>query len=240
MIDKYLFPIAAGGLLLILQACSTVPLTTSRHDPDLSHECERIDTVAVVPPEVFIQLRVFTGDDERLSEEEQRIGKELEQQARDLLINHGFEVRNFDFREAMEIDSELAFTMNQVFKSLDALGKQYEVGKLVPVNEALLQNWSVGPEINLLSEAAEVDSLLFMRYQGYRRSKGLRTKDIAASVVSAVIFGVAVLPPSEFGMLYMAFVDGESGEVLWANLTGLKGLNAKVVRRCGQDFPFDR
>ncbi len=227
-------------LLLILQACSFGPYTTSRKDPDLDHECKRIETVAIIPPEVSVQLQVFTGDDEILFKEEQRVKKQLEYQARELLIEHGFTVKYFDFQSAMKKDSELAFAMNQIFKNLQEMGKQYNVGKLAPVEDALLPNWSVGPEINLLSESADVDSLLFMHYKGFRRSKGLRAKDIASLVISTAIFGVSFLPHSEYGILYMAFVDGESGEVLWANLTGDAALNADVVDRCGRDFPFDR
>jgi hypothetical protein len=134
-----------------------------------------------------------------------------------VVSSHGFHVRHFDCAKALPEEPELAFAASQVQERLDEIPSEHTVGALTSFDRAVIDNHSVGSEINLLADAANADALVFLHYQGLRRSAGLRAKDAAAAMLSAVLIGSYVVPVPEYGVLQMAFVDGESGEVLWAN-----------------------
>ena len=98
---------------LLLGGCS---VTTVREHPSLEEQLEQIDGVVIAPPVVNVTLVTFDGDNRRLSEEEDRIREELIRVAKRELVEHSFDVIEFDFDQAVENDDEFAFAVEQVIE----------------------------------------------------------------------------------------------------------------------------
>src|SRR5438309_2244114 len=80
-------------LLVVVLASGCATMTPIRQHPDFASAARKVQTVAILPPDVE-QLRiVFNGDNERLTEKERAIDEQLTQSFEMALKNKQYTVR---------------------------------------------------------------------------------------------------------------------------------------------------
>ena len=84
---------------------------------------------------------------------------------------------------------------------------------------------SLGADVNLFADHAEVDALVFAKMWGFKKSSGEIARDAAMTVLIAAATLGSVIPaqPTSGATIRIALVDGTTGDVLWANTAGTNG-----------------
>lgn len=96
-------------LLVFIASCTTT--TSTRRHPTLTEQLEYIDSVVVIPPRVEIEYVTLTGENERLTEQEDTIRIQLIQMAEQRLKSRGYHVVEFDFEGAIKSNEDFAYTV---------------------------------------------------------------------------------------------------------------------------------
>lgn len=222
--------------VLLLEGCA---ITTVREHPTLEDQLERIDRVVIAPPVVNVNLITFDGDNRRLSEEERRIEDELMGVAERELTEHGFDVIDFDFYQAIENDDEFAFAVEQVMEGYRQARKTLYKSLTVGENDKRKFKASVGEVVNMIADKTGADAVLLMEYDGFKKSQGKIAQEMAASVLFSVLTGQVETPMSTGSAVEVVLVDAWTGEVLWTNVQGGAHLNAQPADLAMDKFPDD-
>lgn len=230
-------PLSFLSLLILAAGCAT---TTTRTHPELDEQLNHIDTVVIAPPRVEITYLTLTGENERLLEQERLIGNELLALAESRLIEEGFEVLPFDFETAMKENDDFAYTVTQVREGFDKAKEDLRLGRMISPDQASKLTVSLGEAVNTVSAWTGADAILLLRYQGFDKSGGHMAKDVATSVLVAVLTAGMMFPmqAAEGAITEAALIDGATGEVLWADVK-YGPLNAKVAGNTMQSLPKD-
>ena len=150
------FRIAAVlGFMLVVGGCAT---TTTRTHPTLDEQLEHVNSVVIAPPRVEIEYVTLTGENERLTEQEEVIRQQLIAIARNALVIHGYEVVEFDFEGAMENDEEFAYTVTQIREGFDKAKEDLQLGKQVSEEEARKLQVCLGEAANVVAAESGADS----------------------------------------------------------------------------------
>jgi hypothetical protein len=224
-------------ILLLVSACAT-KTTSLREHPTLESQLLDIDSVLIVTPSVSIEQINFSADNERLTELESSIQKELISLARNKLSARGFEIIDFDFEKAITEDENLAYAVTQTkdgFK--EAQKKLYEE----PLTEKDIRKFqvSVGTAVNLLAEKSGADAVLLIHYSGFKKSSANVTKDVVVGVLSGLLLGVVPVSNSQSSYVECAFIDGVTGDVLWTNISAFTSLDLSAANDALASFPED-
>ncbi len=217
--------------------CATY--TSVREHASLAEVASDLDSVVVAPPQVNIELRVFTGENEPLTDKEDMVRDQLITLAEKRLQEEGLKVINFDFENAIANDEDLAFSLTQAKEALDHAKKDLYSGKAVAVEDKAQFRASLGPAVNAIAEHTGAETVLLMDYYGFEKSAGLKTKDAAAGILLAVLLGssnAAISAPSG-SFVDLALVDTASGDVLWTNRRGGQAVNALIAEHAFNEFP---
>lgn len=220
----------AAAILLAVLASGCV--TSARQHPDFLERRAGIKSVAVIPPEAEVLQVAFKGDNMRLRDEEQRIEACLPGVIERALAEQGFTVKESGLDEAsFEEDPELRFETTKINDAFDqALTEMYQ-DDLMWKSKALKYERSLGPDVNQFADLAGVDGLFFAKLVGFEKSSGERKKDVFTAVLLSAAAMSYVEPAAEKGAsIYIALVDGASGDILWAN----KLTTTEEFRNCSQ------
>lgn len=232
------FRIAAVlGFMLVVGGCAT---TTTRTHPTLDEQLEHVNSVVIAPPRVEIEYVTLTGENERLTEQEEVIRQQLISIARNALVMHGYEVVEFDFEGAMENDEEFAYTVTQIREGFDKAKEDLQLGKQVSEEEARKLQVCLGEAANVVAAESGADAILLVRYAGFDKSDGYVAKDVGTSVLVAVLSMGSVLmtSPASGAITEVALIDGITGDLLWADVKG-GFLNADPAVAAMNTMPHD-
>jgi hypothetical protein len=222
MIRKHrLWSVALLGVAAVSGCAGTTPV---RQHPEFAEATRRIETIAILPPEVEHQLVTFSGDNERLPERERSITRELNTLVRMLLEGKHYQVRPIEDEWPGDAKKDESVELRQLrTASNEALRQLY--GPEAGPDSSSATRASVGAAASPVAEQLQADALLLVRYAGFEKSKGQRVKDFTTSVLFGTLIGVAsggmVIPMSTSGRsggaVQLALIDGTSGDLLWAN-----------------------
>ena len=202
--------------VLTLTACAQ---TTVRHHQDFQEVAKTIESVVIVPAAVDIELIVFDGDNEKLTDKEELIRKEILALAKVKLEEENLKVIDFDFDAEAENDEEFAYALTQIVEAWDKSKEDMYKSGLVSEEDKAKFKTSLGSVLNIIAEKTGAESALLVHYNAFEKSQGVITKDIASSVLVGVLTLGAVVPiqATEGSFIDVALVDTAGGKVLWAN-----------------------
>ena len=219
---------------LLTVGCS---YTSVRQHTDFAESAKGIESVVVAPPKVTVEYLVFTGDNERLVDEEKRLQARLGEIAADKLAAEGLKVIDFDFKTAIQEDEEFAYALTQCREAYNQAAKDLYDGKAVSEQDKATFKSSIGDIVNTVADATGAESLLLIEYNGFKKSDGLIAKDMAAGVMLALLTGSVAVSPSEGGALNVALIHADNGNVLWTNYKAAPQLDAEVANLLLAEFP---
>lgn len=235
--------LAAAAILAVVFASGCY--TTARQHPDFAQRRAGISTVAVIPPEISVIQHVFKGDDKPLPEEEAKIRGCLPSIIERTLVKHGFTVKDANLDEKdFEEDPDLRFETTQIKEAFNqALSEMYE-RDMMRKSKARKYERSLGPDVNQFADQADVDAIFFSKLNGFRKSKGERTRDYILAFAMAVAVGSYTVDagPGHGASLYVGLVDGTNGDILWANkLVTVEEYGGcsqgRLLKKLFKDFP---
>lgn len=220
---RYVAGVALVVVVGFASGCATT--TPIRQHPDFASAARKVQSIAILPPDVEHVRIVFNGDNERLTEKERTIADQLSQSFEATLKSKQYTVRSSIASKQEEAKKNVDFELQQVRTAYNEAAKQlFEK----PANEEESKKYrvSLGPVVNPVASLMEADALLYVRYYGFEKSAGQQAKDIMAGALLAVLTGTAVVRPAEGAALEVALIDGATGDVLWANRGGNAGPGA--------------
>lgn len=220
---------------VLVSACAT---TSVREHPTLEAQLLDVDSVLIVTPAVTIEKVNISADNERLTELESSIQKELISLAVTELSARGFEIVEFDLEAAITEDENLAYAVTQAEEGFDEAKKTLYEESLTEEEKRKFQV-SVGTAVNIISEKSGADAVLLMHYIGYKKSAGHVAKDVAVGVLSGLLLGVVPVSSNESSYVEIAFIDGVTGDVLWTNIFSAASLNLAAANKAMEAFPDD-
>ena len=234
---KTLLKITTILSIAIITGCANY--TSVREHSEFSSAAKDIESVIVVPPQVHVELKVFTGENESLIDKERYIKRNLVDIAQNKLRNEGLKVIDFSFEDAIKEDEEFAFAITQCRNALDEAKKDLYSGGAVTIENKRNFQASLGPVVNFIAEHTGADSVLMMDYYGFEKSNGMVAKDMAAGILLAVLLGStnAQIAAPEGSALDIALVETRSGNVLWANRKSGQSLDASLANHALQELP---
>jgi hypothetical protein len=235
---KTLRMVAVLSILLVVAGCATT--TTTRTHPTLEEQLHHVNSVVIAPPRVEIEYVTLTGENERLTDQEEIIRAQLINIAEVELRNHGYEIVEFDFDKAIENDEELAYTVTQIREGFDKAKEDLQFGKQISEEQANKLQISLGEAANIVAAESGADAILLMRYAGFDKSGGHVAKDVGTTLLVGILTMGQVLmtSPTSGAMTEVALIDGITGDVLWADVKG-GYLNAAVAAHAMDTLPHD-
>lgn len=227
-----------GGIaILVIFLNVGCALTTVREHPDFANAKRKVNTVAVIPPEVEIVRLVFDGDNQRMPQREREVFEQLKTQIPQLLKEHGYEVRDSQLESLHEGDSDIRYELEQLKTAYKQASKELYEKPAVPPEEAYKYKVSVGPVINQFAERAGVDALVIVYCSGFEKSGGLQAKEIVASALLAALTGSYVVSQNQGASIEAALIDGTSGDILWSNASGGQLSVEAVIKNVIAELP---
>jgi len=219
----------------LLHGCS---YTSVRQHQDFHEYVKDVEYIVIAPPAVTVEEVTFTGENNKLHEKEELIRSGLMSLAKARLEERGFKVVEFDIDAEMEKDKDFAFEVNQVEEAFKQARQDLYDGNQVTEEEKSKFNSSLGPVVNTIASRAGADAVLLLHYYGFEKSAGMIAKDIAASVLLALVTGGATATSSPEGsQVEVALIDGDTGAVLWVNTRAAPTLSADVTSATMYDLP---
>ena len=207
-------------IAIVISGCANPPKTSIRQSSEFYNRNVDIKTIALMPPEVAVELQVFSGENESVPQEEIRISKLLKSKLTSYLKVRGFNTIDPNFEAMIENDEDLSFELTQLKEARNSAMETVYASALMPIEKSKNINQSLGAAVNQFASVANADALLFAKYSGYKLSAGSQTADIAKGVLFAVLIGsdqINTTPPRA-GVLQLVLVDGRTGKVLWSNV----------------------
>jgi len=220
--------------LFLITACSN---TSVRQHQDFYETARSIDSVIIVPPEVVVELVTFTGENEQLVEREATVKSCLVSLAKQRLESHGLRVIDFDFLKAIESDEEFAYALTQCREAFKAAQKDLYSGDRVSEDDKDKFQASIGPVVNAIVEKTGAESMLLMEYYGFEKSGGMIAKDVAVSVLLALLTGSVPVQATEGAALQVSLIDTVGGDVLWTNSKSAQEIDSSLLNIALEELP---
>lgn len=231
------------GLVALLALCVfslSACTTTARVHPELEARRSRITRVAVLPPETKFVLVTFKGDNPRMTTEEENAKAVLPGMIAMKLREHGLVIDETGVTSSSDLRfqaTELQATFDQTLGDLFAGGSG---------TKPIQTSQSLGSQAARVADPLDVDALALVRVEGYTKSGGEIAKDYAKSVAGTILtlgILIPIPPPASAATIVAALVDGNTGDVLWANVARSQsaGLDTDVlqalINAAFHDFP---
>lgn len=211
---------------LVLAGCAP-SYTTIRQHPEFATNQRAITKVAILVPKAEVELITFTGENERLSDQESTASAVLVETAVDMLSSRGYQATAFAPGEETGGD-ELRFEVENIREAVNKVSSQTYQSRSMSIEEAGKVKATVGPMVNRVADSAEADALLVINYYAFEKSKGQQAKDILAASVFGALTGVVSVPAAAGSSVHVSLLDGTTGDVLWSNLAASAGQNPGI------------
>lgn len=201
--------IVTAGLFLGFGAsgCATYQV-----HPDFKERQKSIKTLACLPPDVAVYKLGFTGGKEPMYDLYPAVKTQTVEELQRVFEEKGYEIRPLDLSEsALNQEPELRTTLHTVQEVY-----QKTLGDIAKRRQKKF-TYSIGSEINSLADWAQADVLLMVKWEAYKKTGGEIAKDMAKTIlIAAATFGsvVPIFPTSQ-GLMQVAVVDGNTGDILW-------------------------
>ncbi len=209
-------------ILFILSAISLAGCaahTSVRHHEDYQKAANDIESVVILPADVEITQINFNGDDELLEEKSNSVRQRIHSLASNKLKQENLKVIDFDFDTHISEDEDFAFAITQTKEAWQqAKADMYKYGLVSEEKKAEFQT-NLGSVLNIIAEKTGADSALLIHYNGFEKSAGSVSKDIAVSILIGVLTAGAAVPvqATEGSQVEVALIDTSSGKIIWAN-----------------------
>jgi hypothetical protein len=213
-------PLATLIIYWVLMTSCAAPNTTLRVHPDFAHHERRVRTILILPPDVHFEQTESSGNNERIPKQEKSISESLVQHTIEELTDRGYMVSEFQMNHFKASREDAGYQFSQVEAAYHQASDEL-YAKEATYQEALKYRVCLGPIVNQVS--GESDAVLFIRYQGFAKSKRQLRNDKVASTIKSIVFmsltGIygSAEPVRSVGFVEMALVDGTTGDVLWCN-----------------------
>lgn len=223
------------GSLTIVSSCTSP--TTVRLHPDFVTSPDRIQTVAILPPECQVMYLELSGDDHRLTTREQELDSLFLQLIPRILRSQHYELRTFTFPPDSHIAMEYRFILEQLRRTYGETLKEMYPNERVTMNTVTNYPGKIGPVVNQLAEYAAVDALLFIQYSGFQKSPELLGDEIVLGVLMGVATGIFPISNAKGGRLQAALIDGTTGNILWHNYAVEAAPVEQLIEQIFEQFP---
>lgn len=210
------------ALVVVVGAVSGCAVTPIRQHPDFASAARKVQTIAILPPDVEHVRIVFNGENERLTEKEREVAVELQQGFEAALKSKQYVVRPWLDAKQLEENPNANFDLQQVRAAYNEASKQL-YDKAANAEESKKYRVSLGPIVNPVATRLNAEALLYARFHGFEKSGGQQTKDILAGALLGVLTGAIAIPKPHGAALEVVLIDGVTGDVLWANRGGNEG-----------------
>ena len=212
----------AVAFVLVVGAVSGCAGTPIRQHPDFASAARKVQSIAILPPDVEHVRIVFTGENERLTEQEREVAVDLQRGFEAALKTKQYVVRPWPDAQQLEETPNANFELQQVRTAYNEASKQL-YDKAANAEESKKFRVSLGPVVNPVATRVNAEALLYARFNGFEKSGGQQTKDILAGALLGVLTGAIAIPKPTGAVLEVALIDGVTGDVLWANRGGNEG-----------------
>lgn len=209
-------------LSFLLSSCST----TVRMSTNFKEKRKTMVAYVQMPCEADIELRKVNGANERLYEMENNSCYTIRSTVSVELAKKGFERVAFIDIDTSTLNDDLKFKYNSIQEDIDrAITEMYTRPKQ-SYSKAYHINSSIGKDVNFFADYYKADLLVFSKMIGFKNSPGENIMNAGKSVLIGVFTLGNFIPifDSEGGLIYIAIVDGNNGEILWANFVNLNGI----------------
>ena len=231
-----LVPLILLVSLVLITGCARV--TAIRQHQDFDQLAKHSATAVIMPVQMKVELLTFTGENEKLAEDEMRLNLALRQAIRTKLGGTGLDFVTFDFGLEAQRDEDFAFSVTQAHEAFNIARRElYGEGAKEILENGGTFNTSLGPVLNLVADRTGADIAVFVRYAGFKKSAGMISKDIAAAVLIGALTGQAYMPAEVGSKVELALVSTNTGDVLWTNGMQANELSAKAVIQALSQFP---
>lgn len=223
-------------LVIFATGCSN---TAVRHHQDYQEAAKNVGSVVIFPADVEVELVVFDGDNERLTEKEDLIRTELNSIAKAKLEQENLKVIEFDFQKEIENDENFAYAITQVKEAWDvAKQEMYSKGVVSDKNKANFQT-NLGGILNFVAEKTGADSALLIHFSAYEKSEGVIAKDVTTSILVGLLTAGAVVPVqnTQGSFIDAALVETTSGKILWSNRRVGGAANSSIANVVLKELP---
>lgn len=221
-------------LVLTISGCATH--TTVRQHQDFIDTARNINSVVIIPPTIYIEKIVFSGENEQLSEMEASMKESLIAAITQKLREENLEVVEFDFDKAFAENEDFSYSITQSKQALEKAEEEL-YSKSVKTTDVDTFSATVGPVVNMIAEHTGAETALIVEYRGFTKSSGMMAKDLTASVFMVLLTGVAPVQATKGAAINITLVDTRSGDILWSNRKISQQLNTKIVDVVFNDFP---
>ena len=193
-------------IALFMSACATKPPPPLPPHPEVVSLLRKVQSIAILAPQVEYTRIVFTGENERLPLMEKNISETLLSQF-ESTIGGQYTIRKPPEDQPEERKREMEFEVQQLraaFATRVKMSSAEEEEK--PTTRTRV---TVGTAATALATRFDADAILLSRYSGFQKSGGQKAKDIMAGAVLGVVHA------AEGGIVEVALIDGTTGELLW-------------------------
>ena len=205
-------------VILLFLVCTNVALAQFEH-PDLKSGKKQVHSMVLMPVQVEI-TKVGMKGAEPMMDESRQTEQALTPVIGTVLHNLGYKLDMESLsREALEKDSDLRYTVDDLQKKFDEELKQMN-RKSKDVRKG---RFTLGDEVAKLSAGEKVDALLFVRAEGEVLTGG---KKAFGWLVTGAAFDSV--------MMHFGVVDAKTGDVLYfAKPIALKNISKKTEETAG-------
>ena len=176
-----------------------------------------IRNIAILPPEVELDLMSVGGGKEPLTEEAAQAAKDLVDMIGSEFAEQGRKAGPVEVAGESNTDPEKLFRDVWIRQSYERIGE--ELGR--PLAPALVYSgFSLGESTKNVALQMGADGLLFVKCKGHRRTGGSVAGELLTKgLIGAATAGLVVIPEDPIAgiIIGVALVDGKTGDLLWAN-----------------------
>lgn len=193
-------------LLLLFASLLASGCASYRVHPEFKERHPRIVSMAVLPPDFEVYRLSFKGDKDPMHDVTKRASDIIQDELSREIKSKGYQVQPMDL-------SEKALSQKPEVRSAWHTVKELHAKALSDFLKGRQKKftYSVGPDVNILGDHAQCDTLVLVKGEGVKKTGG----EIAREVFFHILFGTGVMPSDT--TLWISFIDGNTGDVLWLN-----------------------
>jgi hypothetical protein len=193
-------------IALFVSACATKPPPPLPPHPEVVSLLRKVQSIAILSPQVEYTRIVFTGENERLPLMEKNVSDTLLAEL-ESTIGGQYIIRKPPEDQPEERKREMEFEVQQLRAAFATRVKMSSVEE--EEKPTTRPRVTVGAAATALASRFDADAILLSRYSGFQKSGGQKAKDIMAGAVLGVVHA------AEGGVVEVALIDGTTGELLW-------------------------
>jgi hypothetical protein len=200
--------------LIVVFIISSSGCASYRVHPEFKERHKNIRSVAVMPPDIEVYKLTFKGDKEPMYEVIAVATKQSKDEIEKIFNDKGYQVQELNLSEEKLKDEpdlrSALFNIRELYKKT--------LGDIAKRKQKKF-TYSLGSDINQFADLANSDILVMMKAEGFKKTGGEIAKDIIKStlIFAATLGSVFVHYTPSAAVIYLAVIDGNTGDILWFN-----------------------